>query len=78
MAEKLAFVFDQAPQPVPADPYQEQRKLYQRDEDRPANRTRDAFTKYMESRMGIKATRSGDDPAKISKYIQNQVRFNSI
>ena len=23
------FVFDQAPQPVPADPYQEQRKLYQ-------------------------------------------------
>jgi hypothetical protein len=63
-----------APQPVPADPYQEQRKLYERDEDRPANRTRDAFTKYMESRMGIKATRSGDDPAKISKYIQNQGR----
>lgn len=63
-----------APQPVPADPYQEQRKLYERDEDRPPNRTRDAFTKYMESRMGVKATRSGDDPEKISKYIQNQGR----
>merc|ERR1711871_1063959 len=60
---------------VPPDSYQQHRALHERGFDaKPANRQRDAFTKYMESRMGVHATRSGDDPKKISKYIQNAGR----
>eukprot|EP01052_Picozoa_sp_SAG31_P028143 SAG31_NODE_2692_length_5239_cov_52.795525_2_plen_175_part_00 len=60
---------------VPPDSYQQHRSIHDRGIDaKPPNRQRDAFTKYMESKMGIHATRSGDDPKKISKYIQNAGR----
>lgn len=63
-----------APLPAPTDPYQEQRKIYVRDADRPPNRRRDAFTRYMEAKMGISGTGAGDNPLKISKYIKHQGR----
>ena len=67
----------QPAQMAPADPYVQNRKQYIRTGDeagRPPNRRRDAFTKYMETKMGVAGTRSGDDPVKISKYIQHQGR----